>query len=168
MPRGLRIALQILCYGAFGTGVAYFATEPAYQQFPQEAAMIKFAFEHASARKGECRRYTPQELEAMPPNMRRPLDCPRGRVPLGVELEIDGRVVYRAEHEAAGLAADGPAMVYARFPVTAGPHTLVGRLRDSRRSEGYDYETALEVELAPLSIAVIDFDRNRGAFVRME
>jgi hypothetical protein len=64
-----------------------------------------------------------------------------------------------------GFADDGPATVYQRFVVPPGRHELTARLRDSRRTEGFDYEARAEVELAAQQNFVVDFQARAGGFI---
>ncbi len=54
-------------------------------------------------------------------------------------------------------------MVYRRFPVKAGRHRIEVRMRDSARTQGFDYEGAFDVTLAPARHFVIDFRNGRFA-----
>ena len=51
-------------------------------------------FKHAGEPVEECRKLTQAEIEAIAPNMRTGLDCPRERVPLYVELIVDDEIVF--------------------------------------------------------------------------
>jgi len=96
--------------------------------------------------------------------MRRPLDCPRGRLPVLIELELDGVLLYSAELPPSGLAGDGVSTAYKTFAVDPGQHHLVARLRDSNRAEGFDHEKASEITLSPQQNFVVDFHPSRGGF----
>ena len=104
-------------------------------------------------------------MNRLPPNMRRPMDCKRGRMALLIELELDGKILYRDELPPSGLSGDGASTAYRKFPVPAGSHQLVARLRDSRREEGFDYEKVMEIALAPQQNFVIDFRPELGGFL---
>jgi hypothetical protein len=145
--------------------LGYFSTNPAYIHIDPNSAVIRLSFNHAGARTGDCRHLTPEEIAELAPNMRRPLDCPRGRVPLLVELKIDGVLLYLASPSPSGLAGDGPATVYERFVVPPGRHELTVRLRDSLRTEGFDYESRVQVELTAQQNFAIDFRAETGGFV---
>lgn len=138
---------------------------PAYRQIGPDEAVIKLSFTHGADRSAGCRRQTQEELAKLPPNMRRPLECPRGRRAVVTELEIDGRIVHAQSVPPTGLASDGPSQLYRRFAVPAGPHRIVARLRDSARTEGFDHEAARQVTLAPGQNFAIDFRPNAGGFV---
>ncbi len=167
MTRPLAILGQALAYLLFAAVLGVFSAAPSYTHLEPDRALIKLSFSHAAQRKGECRRLTPEEIAALPPNMRRTQDCPRERLPVLVELVLDGRVVARELLPPAGLHGDGASAVYRRFPVNAGRHRLVARLRDSGRTEGFDYEGAAEVELAPGQNFVVDFRSETGGFIFM-
>lgn len=165
MARLLRYAGQLLAYTLFAGTIGYFSTRPAYTRLEPGTAVITLSFSHAGAHREECRRLTQEELNALPPNMRRPTDCPRARVDLLVELELDGNRLYREKLPPSGLAEDGASTAYARFAVAAGPHRLVARLRDSRRREGYDYQQAVTITLKPQQNFVVDFRPELGGFL---
>lgn len=165
MPSVLRIFGQLIAYALFAVVIGYFATQPAYTHLDPDRALIKLSFSHAGAHREECRRLTQEELNQLPPNMRRPMDCQRARVPLLVELEMNGEILYRDALPPSGLASDGASTAYRKFPVSAGSHTLVARLRDSRRKDGFDYEKAAEITLAPQQNFVIDFRPELGGFL---
>ncbi len=145
--------------------VAYFSIKPGYEAFPPDRALIKLSFNHVGKPKGECRRLTREELAVLPPNMRRPTICPRERVPLRVELEVDGTLLFADMIEATGLSKDLPAHIYQKLEIAPGPHRVVARLRDSARVEGFDFVREAEVILAPREILVIDFMADRDGFL---
>lgn len=165
MSRITQIIGQAIAYSLFAVVVGYFATRPAYTHLAPDKAVIKLSFSHAGAHIEECRRLTQEELNRMPPNMRRPTDCPRARVPLMIEVELDGQLVYRDELPASGLASDGASTAYKVFPVNAGQHHLTVRLRDSRRTDGFDHEKSADITLTPQQNFVIDFRPELGGFL---
>jgi hypothetical protein len=164
MNRALRYAGQAVVYVLFALGLGYFSDSPSYTPINPGQALIKLSFVHAGARLHECRQRTQAELDALAPNMRRPLDCPRERVPLRVRLELDGHLLCDDELPPAGLAGDGSAAAYRKFVVTAGSHRLAVRMRDSPRVEGYDSELETTIELDAGQHLVIDFDRESRQF----
>ncbi len=99
--------------------------------------------------------------------MRRPLDCPRQRLAVFVELVLDGRTLFRDTLPPTGWSDDGPSRVYERFAVSPGRHHLAVRMRDSDRTAGFDYEHAEEVVLHPGENLAIDFRADAGRFVFM-
>jgi len=165
MHRALQYFGQFIAYALFALVVGYFATQPAYTYLDPDKALIKMSFSHAGEHLQECRRLTQEELNLLPPNMRRPMDCLRERVALLIELELDGEILYRDELAPSGLAGDGASTAYRKFPVPAGSHRLVARLRDSRREDGFDYEQAAVVTLVPRQNFVIDFRPELGGFL---
>jgi hypothetical protein len=161
----LRSAAQFLVILALFSGVAAFANWPVYRQIPDGSAIVLLTFVHGADRKAECRRLSPAEIAKLPPNMRRVETCPRGRRPLYVELDIDGRSMLRATLPPTGIAGDGPSRIYQRFVVPAGAHDVAVRMRAVPRSEGFDHEKTGSVTLAPDQLLVIDFRPESGAFV---
>lgn len=145
--------------------VGYFADSPAYTHFPPDQAMIKLSFSHGAERRGECRKLSPEEIAKMPPNMRRPTECPRERLPVQVELSVDGQKLYQASLPPSGLSGDGPSRAYQRFTMSPGPHRLQVRLRDTARVEGWDFEREADIDLRPSQNFVIDFRNESGGFI---
>lgn len=164
MVKPLGYVGQGAVYLLLALGIGYFSDRPAYTHFPPDMALIKLSFAHG-ANKEECRRRTDEELARLAANMRRPLVCARERLPVTVELLLDGEPLYHAVLPPTGLAGDGPSRTYQRFAVSPGRHELSARLRDSDRSEGFDYERSAVVELAPGQSLAIDFRPEMGGFV---
>lgn len=155
---------QFVVYAAFMAMLGYFATMPAYTYVDPGSAVITLSFGHAGARVSECRRLTTEEIAALAPNMRRPMDCPRGRVSLLVEFELDGETLYRASLAPSGIAGDGASSVHERFVVAPGRYRVTVRLRDSRRQDGFDYQMEEDIELVPGQHLVVDFRAGTGGF----
>jgi hypothetical protein len=97
MLKPAAIVGQVILYGAFAAFIGTFATWPKYQQIPSDVALIKLSISHLGER--ECRKRTPEELAKMPPNMRAPLDCPRERSDIRLEMDLDGEPIF--QHRAA-------------------------------------------------------------------
>ncbi len=165
MAAMLRWLGQAIIYAGMALWLGYFANRPVYTHLPPDQALIKLSVVHGAKRKGECRRRTKEELEAMNPNMRTPLDCPRERLPIRLQILLGGAVLYDASVTAAGLAHGGTTRVYQRFAIDAGRYELVARMVDSARTEGYDFERAGIIELSPGENFVIDFRAEAGGFL---
>jgi hypothetical protein len=164
MPELRYIAGQVIAFTLFAIGLGYFSNSPSYTHHDPEMALIKLSFSHASQHKEECRRLSPEEIAALAPNMRRPMDCPRERVPVLVEMTMDGNTLLRKSYAPTGLAHDGAASAYEKISVTPGQHKLTVRLRDSNRDEGFDYEDGININLVPLQQFVIDFRNSSFQF----
>ncbi|MBI3704691.1 MAG: hypothetical protein HY244_12805 [Rhizobiales bacterium] len=161
----LRMAGQFVVIAALFAAVAAFSDAPVYRQTPRGSAIVMLTFVHSADRKADCRRLTPEEIQKLPPNMRRVTECPRGRRPIYVELDLGGRRVFQASLAPAGIAGDGPSKVYERFVVPAGNHDIAVRMRDTPRTEGFDHERRGTVTLSPDQMFVIDFRPENGDFV---
>lgn len=164
MKQALRIAAQLALYVPLMALIGYFSTAPRFSAVGENEALVRLSLIHAAERKEPCRARSAEELAKLAPNMRAPLDCPRERAPLLVELEIDGALVMRREVPPAGLKRDGNAALYQRLPVPAGRHRIVARLRD-RPSGDFNYVKEHTIELAPGQALLIDFAPARGGFV---
>ena len=159
-----RFLAQLALYACFALAILALSGRPPYSRVDPGSAVVKLSFSHAGALREPCRTLSPEELEALAPNMRVAVDCPRERVPVLVDLEIDGERVYRAALNPSGLAGDGPSSVYERFEIPAGPHRIRVRMRDTPRESGFDHETSRDVLLAEGQSFVIDFRAELGGF----
>jgi hypothetical protein len=156
---------QFLFFLGLGAIAVYFASQPTYQYFPDHQALIKMSFKHSAKRLQECRKRTREELQKLPAHERKALECERGRHPLVVEVVLDGETIFYEKLPPSGLFSDGPAKVFASFPVAAGRHEVMVRMRDSGRGEGFDYSLDKNMTLEPLEVLVIDFSPEAGGLV---
>ena len=163
MKNVLRYLAQALLYVPLMAIIGYFSTSPAYHHLAPGQALIRLSISHAAQRKAECRERTPEELAKLSPNMRAPLDCPRERAPVTVELDLDGQRVVQAVALPSGLTRDGASTIYRRLPVAAGTHHIVARLKDHVGGD-FNYVREAELELRPGRVLVIDFHAAKGGF----
>jgi hypothetical protein len=164
MDKVVRYLAQALLYAAFVAAIGYFSTSPPYVHLPPGQALIKLSFSHAAARKEPCHERTPEELAKLAPNMRAPTVCPRERVPVTVEVALDGEPLFRVVAPPSGFARDGAATVYRRVAVPAGTHRIAARLSDVPDGT-FDHRGETTVALPPGHVLVIDFDAATGGFV---
>jgi len=153
---------QALLYGLFALIIGYFSSSPPYRHLPADQALIKLSFSHEGKLVAACRQRSAEELAKLAPNMRAPMDCPRERSPVGVEIDLDGTPVYRHVATPSGLSKDGASTVYHRIPVQAGQHRLAIRLNDDARSAGFNFHREELVTLKPGKVLVIDFSQEAG------
>jgi hypothetical protein len=165
MIRALRLIGQFVVIAALFAGVAWLSDRPTYRQIPEGTGVMMLSFVHSADRRGECRRLSPEEIAKLPPNMRRVQDCPRARRPIYVELDLDGRNVYRASLPPTGIAGDGPSRVYQRFVLPARKYDIAVRMRDTARAEGFDHERHDKIDFAPDQLFVIDYRPESGEFI---
>jgi hypothetical protein len=164
MISGFRLSVQALTYAGFAVFIGYLSASPAYDYADATSATVKLSLSHAANRTKPCVRLTPTQIAELAPNMRRPETCERQRLPLTLELEIDGEIVASIEAPPSGLWNDGPASIYERFEAEPGVHTITARLRDSNRSEGWDYTRTEEVSIDAGRYFTVTFRAEAGGF----
>jgi len=164
MKRLVRYGGQILCYGLFAVTLGVHSHKPPYSPRQLDDAVLKVAISHAGQALTPCRRRSAAELEALAPNMRTPLDCPRARSPVEVVIELDDAELYREVLIPRGLARDGLASVYRRVHIPSGRHRLRARLKDHIEQADFAYAKEGQVDLAPGQVVVIDFNARTGGF----
>jgi hypothetical protein len=165
VPKALAIGGQVLLYGAFAGFLGVFSSHPAYRHLAPDEAVLKLSFSHPGQLAHECRRRTAEELAKLAPNMRAPMECPRERSPVAVELVMDGQVLARREVTPAGLSKDGASTLYERFVVPAGEHRLSVKFSDNIRAPGFNYVSDERVQLRPAQLVVVDFSPARGGIL---
>lgn len=156
------VAGQAVLYAAFALVIGLFSRWPVHHPLQAEQALIKVSFTHTGKPEGECRAQTPEELARLPPNMRAPTVCPRGRSPVTVEVDVGGRTLLRHVAPPSGLSRDGASTLYRRLPVPAGEQRIEVRLNDDARRSGFTHRREATLGLAPQQVLVIDFDGEKG------
>ena len=164
MRSALRVVLQVLAYAAMAVVLGYFATRPGYNYASPGQASIKVSLSHATHRVEPCVQLTQEEIAELAMNMRTTEACERERLPLVLELDIDGETVVNITAKPSGLWNDGPASIYKRFEVEPGEHVISARLRDTARTDGWDYTGSETVTLQPGRYFTITFRPEAGGF----
>jgi hypothetical protein len=162
MARPISWIGQALLYGLFALIIGYFSNSPPYRHLPADQALIKLSFSHEGKLVLQCRQRTAEELAKLAPNMRAPMDCPRERSPVIVEIDLDGTPAYRHVAIPSGLSKDAASTVYHRIPVHSGEHRLAIRLNDDARATDFNYRREETVTLKPGKVLVIDFKQEAG------
>jgi len=160
----VKLLWEILAWAAFSVVVGLLSVWPHYEVVETEKAIVTITFSHAAQRVGECRQLTQEELNKLPPNMRKPSDCPRERFPVRIELRSGGGVLYHDVLLPSGIWSDGKANIYKRVEIDAGSHDLFVGMNDSGGDEGFDFENAANLEITPGRNIVIRFDPELGQF----
>lgn len=156
--------MQLVAYAAFALTIGYFSFWPRYDYASPDLASVKVSLSHAADRIEPCIRLTPAEIAELAPNMRTAERCSRARLPIVLELEVDGKVLLSVTAPPSGLWGDGPASIYERFGFAPGTHRFTARLRDTARSDGWDYEFSDEVVLRPGRYLIVTFHGGDGGF----
>ena len=164
MKQALRIAAQLALYVPLMALIGTFSSAPKFSPVGANEALLRLSFVHAAQRKEPCRERTTEELAKLAPNMRAKQVCPRARSPVMVEIELDGRPLYRIVAPPAGLTSDGASTVYRRLAVPAGRHEIRARLSDNAQGE-FNYVAERTIELAAGRVLLIDFNATAGGFV---
>lgn len=153
---------QVFLYGLYALVIGVFATWPPYHPIGADQALIKISVSRLGQPVGECRRLTEEELAQLPPNMRDPVQCPRERSPLTMEVDVGGANVLKRVVQPTGLSKDGAASIYERVVVPAGKQQIDVRFNDDIRPGAETYQRSAEIELAPGQVVVVDFDAEKG------
>lgn len=165
MSQALRMIACFCVLTAILAGVAALSDWPPYRSLPEGAGVLTLSFSHGADRGATCRPATPEELAALPPNMRQPQICPRERPPVRVELAIDGAPAFAADVPPSGIGRDGPSRVHESFVLPAGTYDIAVRMRDRPGEEDFGWQAARSVRIDPADHRVIDFRAASGGFL---
>lgn len=161
----MKVLAEVLMYAVFIVVIGVLSVWPPYELIEDDRAIISLVFSHAGDRIAECRILSQEELNKLPPNMRKPSDCPRERHPVRVELRSGDMTLYRDTLLPSGIWSDGKASVYKRVEVQAGRHEVFVGINDSGGSDDFDSTDAAVVNLGPGRNLVIQFDEETEQFL---
>ncbi len=155
---------RLLAYAAFFVLLGVLSVRPRLRLMADDEAIVSISFSHAARRVGECRQLSQEELMALPPNMRKPEDCPRERHPLQIVVLMDDQTLYEAMLPPTGFRADGKSTAYQRVRVSAGVHNFAIRMNDSGTTGSFDFENMSTINLLPGDNLVVYFDADNQQF----
>ena len=161
----MRLFREIFAYALFAAIVGLLSVWPRYALVDAEEAIISLSFSHAGKRVGECRTLSQEELNELPPNMRKPTACPRERHPVRVELRSGDDLLYKDLLAPSGIWADGKANVYCRIVVPAGIHEIFVGMNDGVIEDGFAFQNQASVDIRPGRNLVIHFDEQSQQFL---
>jgi len=164
MNKIYRYPLQVINYSIFMGLVWYFSILPPYHQLEENQALITFTMSHVGKHVTECKKMSYEELMKLPPNMRKPMDCPRERSPVVMELQLNDEVIFSHTAQPLGLYKDQGIDIYQNIKVSAGKHRIKAMLNDDVKVEGPIYQHEDDIHIKPEQHLIIQFDSGEGGF----
>lgn len=164
----MRYLLQAFNYSIFIAMIGYFSTSPAIRLIADNESRITIAFAHAGQLREACRRLSQEELNELPPNMRKLEDCPRERSPVTIEALLDDEPLYSAQLQPPGLFGDGGVDVFYSGKIPSGKHRLKLKMNDSVRIAGFNHEFEQQISVEPAQILLVGFDSRLGFVIKGE
>ena len=164
MNKIIRYPLQILNYSIFMGLVWYFSILPPYHQLDEGEALITYTMSHVGKHVTECKKMSYEELMKLAPNMRKPMDCPRERSPVVMELQLNDEVIFSHTAQPLGLYKDQGIDIYHNIKVPAGKHYMKTWLNDDVKIEGPIYQYEQDIVIKPEQHLIIQFDSGEGGF----
>ncbi|MCC6751488.1 MAG: hydrogenase iron-sulfur subunit [Deltaproteobacteria bacterium] len=155
VPAGAAIAAAL---GA----VTFLPSDLAYSTPPRTSAELLVSVKHPGRAGDQCRKVSPEELAKLPPHMRRPTICERGRASVRVRVSVDGRVLLERPFAPRGIFGDGNSIAIERFPVASGKHRVVVELGETRDPKEWSFRSEKEVTFEGLVRRVVLYDRLAG------
>ncbi|MBT8099124.1 MAG: hypothetical protein KJO82_05210 [Gammaproteobacteria bacterium] len=164
MSKVPQFIVQVAVYGLFAVFIGSLSVWPSYKYRSGDVTVVKLSLSHAANRVKPCVTLTPKEIAELAPNMRQAQRCERERLPLSIELDIDGQTLVKLQAPPSGLWSDGPASIYETFEVQPGEHTVTARLRDTARVDGWDFSTTTRATFESGRYFTVTFSAEDGGF----
>jgi hypothetical protein len=164
-----RPSLLGIVVAVLGTAAIAGLSRAPYRANPDENGVLRLSWRYQAPDAADCRRPTPEELEALPAHMRNPDACVSSPVPYGLTLTIDGQVVLDETIHAAGARQDRPIFVLRESVLPPGDHD-VSVVFASRPEDDTVAPTTLgwseRLTVQPREIVLVGYDRESHALVR--
>jgi len=160
----MKLLGEVLAWACFVAVVGLLSVWPRYDTIEEDQAVVTVTFSHAANRIGECRTLTQEDLNKLPPNMRKPTECPRERHAVRIELRSGDSVLYAEVLAPSGIWSDGKSNIYRRVIVAARTHDLFVGMNDSGGEQGFDFEKSKRTEISPGQNLVVRFDEQLHQF----
>ncbi len=151
----LRVIGQTLVWMLLLAPAILLAQWPRHEPLPPGYGELRLSLVHTTQRLKPCRRLSPAELQALPPNMRNVEQCERARAPARTWIELAGRPLLDATVMPKGLHNDGRVYLHRRWSMPAGRYSLVLGLRDTPGEGDPDHEHRFELDLKPSASALL-------------
>lgn len=127
-----------------------------------EAPMLVVSFKHPGQVADRCRELSEAEKAKLPIHMRTDKVCERRRVPVRLQVLVDGEVALDREYPPKGLWGDGNSIAIERLETTPGKHDVRVRIGDRGDRDEMPYESERTIDAAPRRSQVVVFDRVEG------
>ncbi len=160
----MKLLGEVLAWACFVAVVGLLSVWPRYDTIEEDQAIVTVTFSHAANRIGECRTLTQEDLNKLPPNMRKPTECPRERHTVRIELRSGESLLYAEVLAPSGIWSDGKSNIYRRVIVPARTHDLFIGMNDSGGEQGFDFEKSKRTEISPGQNLVVRFDEQLHQF----
>lgn len=144
--------------------ITLFLSDVPYTFFELEDSMLRFSIKHAGRHVKEEAMPTAEELKKLPPHMRARVPKSGERLPVYVEVEVDGKKVITNSYKPGGLKREGASYAYEKVVVKPGVHRVTVRMSDSGSPEHFDFVYDKELEFRAGRQICIDFDGGKKEF----
>ena len=158
----IRYPLQALNYTLFMAMTWYLSAAPPFEHLAKDQAVVTLTFAHVGQHIEACHKLSQEELNKLPPNMRKLEECGRERSPVQIEVEMDGQPIFSEKAEPPGIYNDGSISIFISKRVPVGPHQFSIKMNDSIHVEGFNFNYEESVELEPAQLLVIGFNTSEG------
>lgn len=152
---GLALALGV-------TGLTWALSRVGYALPAHDAPELVVSFKHPGQVGEQCRELSEAEKQKLPPHMRQPKVCERGRVDVRMRVTVDGAVVVDKAYPPKGLWHDGNSLAVERIDLSPGEHDVRVAIGDSPDAADFTFVTEKRATFSPRVATVVRFDKLTG------
>lgn len=168
LPAALLLSLPLF--------LIYFLSDAPYTFHKQRETQLKLSFKYSGKQQQDCNQWefikgealkyreTLKETARVPMKGRKLEACNRERFPVSVKLYVNSTKILDRVYNPTGFKKDGPSYAYEKIKMEPGNHQIEIKMRDSRRTDGFDYVFKERIDFKPGRVVIIDFDRDKRAF----
>jgi len=111
---------QVVFYGVLIGITGYLSVYPETTVHKAGETDLKLVIRQSGRVIGKCEVLTSEQLKKLPPNMQRPMNCPREKSAVKLKLLIDNEIKHQATISPSGIHSDGNLARYEVFTLEAG------------------------------------------------
>ena len=137
-----------------------FGSHVHYQPPLAEGSELLISFRHPGL--AECRPPTPEELAERPPHMQPDKICSRERLPVRLQVSVDGVVRVEQSYAPGGVFSDGNSGAVESLRLPEGSHHVAVAIGETSDANDWKFSEARTLEFDSKSRRVVLFDRVEG------
>jgi len=147
-----------------------------YQADRSTNATLRLAWRTRGVRVEECRQVSAEELEKLPPHMRRSEICEGRLLPYQLRVLVDGDTLFDQEIRPAGAREDRPLFVFEDFPLEPGTHSVTVSFERDSLDDEHEGDAIVperltlerDIDFVARRIELVTYDSDRKALVLRE
>ena len=154
----VKVVGQIIFFALLMWLVGYLSIFPKISVHDEQETELRLVVRHSGRVIGECTAVSEKELQNLPANMQRLVNCPREKSPMLVELVVDHELSFESLVTPSGLHNDGVLAEFKVFTLKTGTrHIHATATSNTHEGEIVEYYEG-EVEFSADRVVVLQLD----------